>query len=366
MKAFEFYMPAHMYCGKDCILENKEVFRSFGKKALIVTGRQSAKVNGAQADIVTALESVGKEWVLFDEIEENPSVETVVRAAEIGKAENVDFVIGIGGGSPMDAAKAIACLVANPEKDSSILFGEPAPHLPVIAVPTTAGTGSETTQFSIVTLHEKRTKSSIAQKIFADASFLDAKYMEKLSSSTTNNTAIDALTHLIEAYLSAKANFFSDKIVEIGLDIFQECMEALQERKYSFEIREKLMMASTIAGIAIAQAGTSLPHAMGYFLTYEKNIPHGRANGILTQAYMELFSDKTKVNKILKHLKMESLEELGEYLKKALDEREEFTMEDVRYYTEEVMKNKAKLASYPYALEAKDLEEVYKKSLLMP
>lgn len=114
MKAFEFYMPAHMYCGKDCILENKEAFRSLGQKALIVTGRKSAKENGAQADIVTALESVGRQWILFDEIEENPSVETVVRAGEIGKAENVDFVIGIGGGSPMDAAPTPYSLTLSP------------------------------------------------------------------------------------------------------------------------------------------------------------------------------------------------------------------------------------------------------------
>ncbi len=364
MKAFEFYMPVHIYCGKDCILENKEVFNQFGEKAFIITGRKSAKINGAQSDVITALKETGKEWIIFDEIEENPSVETIVRAAEIGIVAGANFVIGIGGGSPMDAAKAIACLAANPDKDASILFGKQVSHLPVVEIPTTAGTGSETTQFSIVTLHEKRTKGSIAQKIFADVSFLDAKYMEKLSIVTTNNTAVDALTHLIEAYLSSKSNFFSDKIVEIGLSIFQECMEALKERKYSSEVREKLMMASTIAGIAIAQAGTSLPHAMGYFLTYEKNIPHGRANGILTQAYMELFPEQAKVHQILRHLKMDSLEQLGGYLKEVLEDRESFTIEEVRYYTEEVLKNKAKLASYPYTLEAGDLEEVYKKSLM--
>lgn len=364
MQSFEFFMPVHMYYGEDCVLKKKEVFKKFGKKAFLITGKNSAKKNGAQKDVITAMETLGMEWAIFDEIEENPSVETIVKGAEKGKKEKVDFVIGIGGGSPMDSAKAISCLLANPNADASILFGDTVSHVPVVEIPTTAGTGSETTQFSIVTLHDKRTKSSIKQKIFADASFLDAKYMKSLSSSTTNNTAIDALTHLIEAYLSVKANFFSDKLVEMGLDIFKDCMSALKEEKYPIEIREKLMLASTIAGISIAQAGTSLPHGMGYFLTYEKNIPHGRANGILTKAYLELFPERTKVNRILEFLNLASLDDLGEFLEEVLDTKEDFTEEEVIYYTEEVWKNKAKLASYPYPLTEKDLEIVYRKSLL--
>ncbi len=364
MNSFKFFMPAHVYFGENCILENKNVLQAFGKKALIVTGRNSAKKNGAQADITAALESVGKAWVLFDEIEENPSVETVVKGADFGKKEKADFVIGIGGGSPMDSAKAISCLLANQDKGSEILFGKTVSHVPVIEIPTTAGTGSETTQFAIVTLHEKRTKSSISQKIFADVSFLDAKYMATLSPDTTNNTAVDALTHLIEAYMSKNANFLSDRLAEIGLDIFKECIPSLKSRTYSHEIREKLMLASTIAGMVIAQAGTSLPHAMGYYLTYEKNIPHGRANGMLVKAYLELFPDQTKINTILQHLGMTSLTELGDFLKEVLNTTEIFTESDIKYYTAEVSKNKMKLSSYPYDLIEEDLYTIYKKSLL--
>ena len=364
METFQFFMPAHIYFGEDCILKNKDALKAIGNKALIVTGKSSAKKNGSQKDITAALDAIGKEWVVFDEIEENPSVETVAKGAQYGISENVDFVIGIGGGSPMDSAKAIACMIANPETGTEILFGAPAAHLPVVEIPTTAGTGSETTQFSIVTLHEKRTKAAISQAIFAEVSFLDSKYMDTLSASTTNNTAIDALTHLIEAYLAKKANFFSDRLVEMGIAVFKDCLLALKERSYNSEVRNKLMLASTIAGMAIAQAGTSIPHAMGYYLTYEKNIPHGRANGIVTQAYLELFPDQKKINVLLEGLGFSSILDFGSYLTEVLDEKEGFTMEDVTYYSAEVWKNQAKLQSYPYDLTKEDIEQVYSKSLL--
>lgn len=364
MEAFQFFMPAHVYFGKDCIIKNQEALRGIGSKALIVTGKNSAKKNGSQKDIITALEAVGKKWVVFDEIEENPSLETVAKGAQFGVEQGVDFVVGIGGGSPMDSAKAIACLIANPGQEANCLFGAPLSHLPVVEIPTTAGTGSETTQYSIVTLHEKRTKASIPQTVFADISFLDAKYMDTLSPATTNNTAVDALTHLIEAYLSAKANFFSDQLVEMGLKLFCQCKEALKARKYDSEIREKLMLASTIGGMAIAQAGTSLPHALGYYLTYEKQIPHGRANGIVTQAYLELFPNRDKINVLLSLLDMSSIEEMGAFLKEVLDTMETFTAEDVAYYTKEVWKYQEKLKSYPYDLSIEDIQNLYAKSLL--
>lgn len=218
MNTFRYFMPVDTYFGRDCIAEHKEVLKKLGKKAMIVTGRTSAKKNGSQKDVTDALEALDMQWVLFDEIGENPDVETVVRAAELAKKEAVDFVIGIGGGSPMDASKAIAVLTANPEADAEILFTDPsAKALPVVEIPTTAGTGSEVTQYAILTLHEKRTKSGIMQPVFAAVSFLDPKYMDTLSAKVTNNTAVDAMSHLVESYLSANANTVSEKIVAMGL-----------------------------------------------------------------------------------------------------------------------------------------------------
>lgn len=366
MEKFKFFMPTETYFGRGCILENQKVFLSLGTKAMLVTGRNSAKKNGSQKDVTEALDGLQIPWILFDEIGENPDVETVERAAKVAISEKVDFLIGIGGGSPMDAAKAIAVLAANPEKNSDVLFTEPdAKAMTVVEIPTTAGTGSEVTQYSIMTLHEKRTKRSIVQKVFAKASFLDPKYMDALPAEITNNTAVDALSHLIESYLSVNATFMSEKIVELGLSLFKECMPALKARTYNEEVRDKLMLASAFGGVAIAQTSTSIPHCLGYFLTYEKGIPHGRANGLVTPAYLELFPEEDKkVAQLLQCLVMKSTDEMSRFLNDVLNTSETFTVEEISYYTERAMENTQKLATFPYDVEKKEIFRVYEKSLL--
>lgn len=367
MNGFRFFMPVDTYFGTGCIQEHKEVLCCLGKKAMIVTGRHSAKANGSQADMTTALDTVGIEWILFDEVGENPDVETVVRAAELAKKEKVEFIVGIGGGSPMDASKAIAVLAANPDAKADILFTKKnAAALPVVEVPTTAGTGSEVTQYAVMTLHEKRTKSGIAPSVFPQVSFLDPAYMDTLSVKNTNNTAVDTLSHLVESYLSAKSNEMSRKLAEIGLDYWKNCIPALKRKVYTEEDREKLMMASAMGGIVIAQTGTSLPHGLGYFLTYEKGIPHGRANGMLLEAYLELFGkDNEEVKKILKLLDLTSTAEVGVLMKEILDITETFTEEDIQCYTKRMMETPQKLKTFPlYELKEEDVQNIYRRSLL--
>ena len=365
MEGFRYFMPVNCFFGRGCIAENKDAMAKLGKKAMIVTGRTSAKKNGAQKDMTDALDALNIPWVLFDEISENPDVETVERAAGIAVAEGVEFFIGIGGGSPMDAAKAISVIAANMEKGKDAMWDASSKAFPVVAVPTTAGTGSEVTQYAIVTLHEKRTKSSIAAHVFADVAYLDPKYMDTLSPSVTNNTAVDALTHLIESYLSVKANYMSRKIVEIGLSIFKECIPALKAREYPAEIRDKLMLASSLGGGAIAQTGTSLPHGLGYFLTYEKNLPHGMANGVLTQAYVEQFpAGNEHVAKLLECLGFADTKELGAFLDDVLDHEATYTEDNLNYYTDSFMEQTGKMATFPYPLTRDDIYNMYKKSLM--
>lgn len=366
MNAFTYYMPAKVFFGRNCIMENKEVFCGLGKKALIFTGRHSAKINGSLKDVTDALTAVGVGYVVFDEVEENPSLETIEKASAIGREEGADFVIGIGGGSPMDAAKGASYLILNKDMTAEMLMqdGKFSPA-PVVEVATTAGTGSETTQYAVFTLHKQGTKNGAVQKAFADVAFLDAKYTESLSDKVTVNTAVDALTHLIEGYTSKKANFLSDKMAESGMKIFAECIPAIKELKFTEEVREKLLLMSTIAGIVIAQAGTSLPHACGYMPTYEKGIPHGRANAIFTRAYLELFPDQTKTNNIVSILGFDSLESFDKFIKSILEPKEEFTEADVERYTDALINTPGKLALHPYPLTRGEVYEMYKKSLLI-
>ena len=160
---FSYQMPVKVIMGKDCVRQNTNLFKKGWKKALIVTGKRSAKINGAQDDICHALSACGIQWELFDDVEPNPSVGNVRLGAKAAIEANADVIIGIGGGSPMDAAKAIAFLAVNPVDDDALFQAafEVEP-LPVIAVPTTAGTGSEVTQYSIITVPEEKTKKNLS------------------------------------------------------------------------------------------------------------------------------------------------------------------------------------------------------------
>ena len=362
---FQYQMPVKVLFGAGCVAENRGLLASLGKKALIMTGRSSAKKNGSLADVTAALLAEGRAYLLFDRVEENPQAETIAQAVGLAREAGCDFVIGIGGGSPMDAAKAAALLLANPQRGTEcFLQREELPRAPLALLPTTAGTGSEVTQYSIVTFPEKHTKMSIFHTLFADLAFVDAGYMAALPVEVTRNTAVDALTHLIEAYLSKKANFMSDQLAETGFSLFRDCLPCLRAGAFAAADRERLMLCSMLAGMTIAQAGTSLPHGLGYALTVDKGIPHGRANGILTPAYLACFGDQTRVNRLLGLLGMESIAALAEFLQAVLRPREAFTAADVARYTAQFMENPAKMAAHPEPMDGAGIEKIYTEALL--
>lgn len=285
----KFYMPVKVYDENNCVALHARELASLGKKALIVTGRNSAKRTGALDDVCKALDDHGTAWYVFSEIEENPSVETVRLAAANGLQEGCDFVIGIGGGSPMDASKAAAFLMKQGNPDADLYdagLGDDA--LPVAAIPTTCGTGSEVTAVSVLTVHDQHTKKSIPHKIFPEIALIDGKYLACASPSMILNTSVDALAHMMESYLSKKADDYSKAIVIEGLKIWSQCKDVIeQNRQASQEDYALLMRASTFAGMAIAQTGTSIPHALSYILTYDDKIAHGRACGLFLARFVK-------------------------------------------------------------------------------
>jgi len=298
----KYFMPTKIFIGKNCIKDNAGEMKILGKRAFVVTGKSSAKANGSLACVQTALKANGIEYIVFDRILSNPSIELVREAAQTARAAGVDFIIGIGGGSPMDAAKAIAVLAAN-DVDDTLLFSGPylKPVLPIVAVPTTAGTGSEVTQYSILTDNRLQTKSSIANEvIFPKIAFLDASYTQHLPFSVTVNTAIDALSHAIEGTLSTKSNSISNLLAAESIAIIGKCLPRLTG-EVSFAVREQLLYASMLAGIVIAHTGTTALHSMGYSLTYFHEIDHGRANGLLMYEYLKFIAvnHASEVNKLI-------------------------------------------------------------------
>ncbi|MBP3877205.1 MAG: iron-containing alcohol dehydrogenase [Lachnospiraceae bacterium] len=318
----QFYMPVRVYDEPDCVSRRARELSALGTKALIVTGKHSAARCGALGDVTSALRGCGVSYCHFSDVEENPSVETVVRAAEQGLKEKADFVIGIGGGSPMDAAKAAAFLMKCDRPAPEYLYDSAAAsgHLPVAAVPTTCGTGSEVTGVSVLTRHDKKTKGSIPHRIFPAIALIDGKYLEAAGEALLINTSVDALAHLIESYLGAKADDYSRFTALSGLQIWKSVRGVLTgEKEAGPEERSLLMRASAFAGMSIAQTGTSLPHALSYIVTYDMKLPHGAAVGIFLAGFLREASPEDR-GQILKAAGFADIDAFDEFLRKVLPE----------------------------------------------
>ena len=284
-----FYMPVKVYEEENAVLRHAADLAKFGKKALIVTGCRSAFANGSYNDIAAALDGVGVEHVVFNEVEENPSVNTIMKARDFGTTNGVDFVIGVGGGSPLDASKAIALMIKKADKDASYLYKPDGDSvtLPVVAVPTTSGTGSEVTAVSVLTDTDKMVKKSIPHKIFADLALIDGKYLKAAPKHVLSNTIFDALTHLIESYLNSKATPYSRMCVDAGLKMWAKSVDILRgERETDDADRLNMMRASMMAGMAIAHTATTLPHGLSYAVTTKLHVPHGKATAYFTAGYL--------------------------------------------------------------------------------
>lgn len=318
-----FYMPVLVYDEESCVQKHAKEFTSYGRKALIVTGARSAKINGSYDDVTAALNAYQKEYCLFDQVEENPSVETIRKAATFGLEQQCDFVIGIGGGSPLDAAKAIALLMKRGDLDSNLYDPKGTTEaLPVVAIPTTCGTGSEVTGVSVLTQHDKKMKSSIPPRIYPEIALIDGKYLKTAPLSMIVNTSIDALCHMIESYINKKADDYNKLIVEGGLQVWARTKDVLTgEKEADANDYRNLMRSSAIAGIAIAQAGTSLPHALSYILTYDLKMPHGKACGYFLHSFLKE-ADHEIVSRLLKLAGFADLDEFGAYLEKCFGEIE--------------------------------------------
>jgi len=311
----KFFMPVTVYEETDCVMNHRSELRSLGTRALIVTGHSSSKKNGSLADLSEALRLEKVEYLVWDRIDENPSVESILEAKNAALSFAPDFVIGLGGGSPMDAAKAVAVSLCYPEEGADFLY-RPLPdfkHLPVAEIPTTCGTGSEVTAVSVLTRNDKRTKASMAHRFFPEVALIDPKYLKGAPDRMIKNTSMDALAHLAESYINTNSSAFSRVTAEEGLRVWKKTKSVLTgERQATDSDLTDLMNASLLAGISIAQAGTSLPHTLGYKLTYELGIPHGPASAFFLAGYLRE-ADPAERDRVLSLAGFESPEELQDF-----------------------------------------------------
>lgn len=349
------FMPTKVYSENNCVKNHGKELASYGKKAMIVTGKHSAEANGSLADVIAALEAEKTEYVHFNEIEENPSVETVMRARAFGLEQKVDFVIGIGGGSPLDASKAIALMIANPDKTEEVLYeANPLPYLPVVCVPTTCGTGSEVTPYSILTLHKQKTKQSISHKIYPELALMDTNYLKTMSRTGLVNTCVDALAHLLESYLNTNANELNRMYSAEGLRMWAQFGENLKNDTVKEEDYEKMLHASMVAGMAITHTGTAIPHGLSYPITYAMGIPHGRAVGMFLGGYVECYQDRKEAEAAVALLGFDSVGTFRQFMRELLG-IVEIGEEMLAVSVQSVLANPAKLKNYPFAITEEEL-----------
>lgn len=311
----KFYMPTKVFSEINCIASHSAELAALGSHALIVTGQNSSKLNGSLDDVINALKKHSVAYTVFDRTEENPSVETVMSARDTGLRCGADFVIGIGGGSPLDAAKAIALMMKNSDKEWGFLYENvPAGALPLAAVPTTCGTGSEVTGVSVLTRHDLHTKLSAKHRIFPDIALIDGRYLLSAPAKVIVNTATDALSHFIESGVNTLADTYSDMIVFAGLAKWAECRPYIDgSRQLSEEAAQSLMDTAALAGMSIAQTGTGIPHSLSYMLTYEAGIPHGPAVGLFLAKYMK-YADTNRQKALLSAAGFRDINELGQFI----------------------------------------------------
>lgn len=363
-----FFVPTDIYVEKNCVKNHAKNLLAIGRRAFIMTGHKSAALNGSLNDVAEVLDVGSVPYLVFNEVEENPSTDTLRKAASAAKEFNVDFVIGIGGGSAIDAAKAVALLLSNPDLDADDLHkvpSRPLEHMPVVAVPTTCGTGSEATPVAIITNHKINLKKSIPHVIFPTLALVDGKYLASAKKQLIVNTAVDSLAHMVESVLNVKSNAFNRMFPEYGLRLWGECKEALLANgDVDANLYEKLMLTSTVAGISIAHTSTTLPHGMSYDLTLHKGVPHGPAVGYFLAAYTEVCAKfvPRDVAEILALLGLKNIDEFTAMLQSLIGTYS-VTREMRDKFSAAMKVNRSKLDLVPGNITAEDVDFIYEKSL---
>lgn len=277
----KYFMPTMLLSGENCIKRHPRHL-IHGSKCMIVTGKKSAAISGALTDVTDVLDENKIEYDIYDEVTGETGISEIYELGKRMQQSGVEYVIGIGGGTSLDAAKAAAVYAANDIEPMEIYEEEFNRPLRVVCVPTTAGTGSDTTQYVMMTLDDIHNRRSFkSNKCFPYATYLDYRYTKTLPLEVTRNTAVDALCHAVESYLNVQASAFSDVMALEAVRLIGSCAGSLVSGEITEQDREKLLVAASAGGMAVAHTGLNIVHALGHQLTCEKQIPHGRANGAL-------------------------------------------------------------------------------------
>ena len=292
---WEFYLPTRLIFGKGSLNRLGIEVKSLGEPILLVTGRRALRESGILDRVSRILEKENITFSLYDKVSPEPDTEVVDRGVILVRQNRCKIVVGIGGGSVIDVAKAIAGLGV--EKDfysiAEYLEGEGTKRLnsyglPFIAVPTTAGTGAEITRNAVIINRHTRSKRSFRSNyLFARIAIIDPTLTLNLPREITASTGMDTLSHLIEGYVSRKSNPLTDILAINGISLVGEALITAYKNGSALEAREKMCLASLLGGIVLANSGLGIAHGVAAFLGALYGVPHGVANGILLSHAIE-------------------------------------------------------------------------------
>jgi alcohol dehydrogenase class IV len=281
MISLTYYQPTEIRFGRGRIKELGQVVACYGKRVLFVTGSSDAAREGRES-AKRVLEESGVEVFHFGGVVSNPTTESINAGAEMARARHVEVVIGFGGGSSMDSAKAIAVGATHEGTAWDYLFFKKEPTektLPIIAVPTTSGTGSHVNQAAVLTETATKTKSAIFHtRIFPKEGIVDPKLMVSVPSHVTASTGFDVFAHSFEAFIHVGGNPYVEILAVEAMRLVKAFLPVAIREGSNIEAREKMAWADTLAGLCIASAGVTLPHGIGMTIGgFCPHVSHGQS-----------------------------------------------------------------------------------------
>lgn len=299
MNPFQFQTVPNIISGLGSIQELKNVLTQQNyQKAFIVTDAGMIQ-HQLHQPILEILTQIGLEYIIYSDIQADPPEHIVLEAVDFATQEQIDVIIGFGGGSSMDVAKIIA-LLAHPKQQQKLseIYGvnqAKAPRLPLILIPTTAGTGSEVTPISIVTTGTTTKMGVVSPILYADVAILDATFTQGLPAHITAATGIDAMVHAIEAYTSnVKKNFYADMLARNALKLLNHNLAKVLKNGADLEARQNMLVGSMLAGQAFANAPVAAVHALAYPLGGHFHLSHGHTNALVLVEVLKFNAPKAK------------------------------------------------------------------------
>lgn len=303
-----FKVPNEILMGNDIVKTLPDgYFRKFGKKALIVTGPKVAKTK-MFSTLMSSLERSDMETAVFDDIDAEPTVAMINSGVKKYKLEQCDFVVGLGGGSPLDAAKAIAAMSVLPGSISDYLGTEIEGDIPpIICLPTTAGTGSEATRFTIITDDATNVKMLLkGEALLPSAAIVDYSFSADAPLDITIASALDALTHAIEAYISIKHQPLTDSFALSAIMGVVRHLPRVLKNPADIVARGELAVAALEGGICINNSSVTLVHGMSRPIGALFHVPHGISNAmLLCTCLLDIYAtENERIDKISHHMRM--------------------------------------------------------------